>query len=416
MGTKITIIDGVCGSGKSQGIIKQMKEQSYKKWICFTQFISECHRFAGTQPISKKNDEPKRRKDGTLIYDEPSEFNCSELEFKHPLRKGRGQKKEDLIELLKQRENIVTTHQMLTNIGSDVQELISELSYVAVLDEVVDPIQEYKITSNNKKELFEHEYVYLADDGVTLCWNYEKYPNRKNGDNFYKEKQLIDSSNLILLDNSLYLWEMSESLFNSFTEVYILTYQFEGSPLMWFFKAKGIKYEVQYKPKPNVKYGDLINIIEDERLNSIGDSPNFLSSNRTRKLSQGETRDLKATLNHLRKRVWNDGEDKMWTCLGSAKDDLGVNGWKKGFVPFNIRGSNDYRQVKNCAYLFNVFLNPNITKYFSKYDVTVDENTYALNSLLQWLFRSRLRDCKSINIYIPSKRMRELLKEWCRHN
>ncbi|XPV54442.1 MAG: hypothetical protein ACNI3H_05625 [Halarcobacter ebronensis] len=93
----------------------------------------------------------------------------------------------------------------------------------------------------------------------------------------------------------------------------------------------------------------------------------------------------------------------MWTCLGSAKDDLGVNGWKKGFVPFNIRGSNDYRQVKNCAYLFNVFLNPNITKYFSKYDVTVNEDTYALNSLLQWLFRSRLRDGKSVSVYIPSK-------------
>ena len=88
MATKITIIDGVCGSGKSQGMIKLMKEQSYKKWICFTQFISECHRYAGTNPISKDNDEPKKFKDGTLIYDEASEFNCSELKFKHPLRRG----------------------------------------------------------------------------------------------------------------------------------------------------------------------------------------------------------------------------------------------------------------------------------------------------------------------------------------
>jgi len=32
------------------------------------------------------------------------------------------------------------------------------------------------------------------------------------------------------------------------------------------------------------------------------------------------------------------------------------------------------------------------------------------------LFRSRLRDGKSISLYIPSKRMRELLKEWCKHN
>jgi len=416
MASKITIIDGVCGSGKSQGMIKLMKEQSYKKWICFTQFISECHRYAGTTQISKDNDEPKKYKDGTLIYDEPSEFNCSELHFKHPLRKGRGQKKEHLKSLIEQRENIVTTHQMLTQLGSDIQELISELSYVAVLDEVVEPIQEYHITPNNRRELFEHQYVYLADDGITLCWNYEKYPDRKQGDNFYKEKQLIDTNNLILLDGTLYLWEMSESLFNSFTEVYILTYQFEGSPLMWFFNAKGIKYEVQHKPKPNIKYGDLINIIEDDRLNSIGDSQNFLSSNRTKKLTQGEIRDLKAIMNQLRKRVWTNADSRMWTCLGSAKDDLGVDGWKKSFVQFNIRGSNEYRHVENCAYLFNVFLNPNIVKYFKKFDVSVDEDTYALNSLLQWLFRSRLRDGKPISLYIPSKRMRELLKEWCKHN
>ena len=42
----------------------------------------------------------------------------------------------------------------------------------------------------------------------------------------------------------------------------------------------------------------------------------------------------------------------------------------------------------------------------------IEENKYALSYLIQWLFRSAIRDDKPINIYIPSRRMRELLISW----
>jgi len=32
--------------------------------------------------------------------------------------------------------------------------------------------------------------------------------------------------------------------------------------------------------------------------------------------------------------------------------------------------------------------------------------------MLQWIFRSSIRDNKPINIYIPSSRMRNLLVKW----
>lgn len=53
-----------------------------------------------------------------------------------------------------------------------------------------------------------------------------------------------------------------------------------------------------------------------------------------------------------------------------------------------------------------------ILKFFRSKDVKVDENTFALSELIQWIFRSQLRDGKKINIYIPSKRMRNLLENW----
>ena len=47
-----------------------------------------------------------------------------------------------------------------------------------------------------------------------------------------------------------------------------------------------------------------------------------------------------------------------------------------------------------------------------KKGVNIDEETWALSELIQWLFRSAIREENEINIYIPSKRMRNLLQEW----
>ena len=44
--------------------------------------------------------------------------------------------------------------------------------------------------------------------------------------------------------------------------------------------------------------------------------------------------------------------------------------------------------------------------------VSVDEDTWALSELIQWVFRSAIRENKEINVYIPSERMRNLLVEW----
>ena len=47
-----------------------------------------------------------------------------------------------------------------------------------------------------------------------------------------------------------------------------------------------------------------------------------------------------------------------------------------------------------------------------KKGVNIDEETWALSELIQWLFRSAIREENEINIYIPSKRIRSLLQEW----
>jgi len=46
--------------------------------------------------------------------------------------------------------------------------------------------------------------------------------------------------------------------------------------------------------------------------------------------------------------------------------------------------------------------------------VDVREDEAALSTMVQWIWRSAIRDGEEVWIYIPSKRMRSLLIAWIR--
>ena len=60
----------------------------------------------------------------------------------------------------------------------------------------------------------------------------------------------------------------------------------------------------------------------------------------------------------------------------------------------------------------NRFANPNIIQLFNKTGIEFDEDGYALSEMIQWIWRSAIREGKPIQLYIPSKRMRNLLIQW----
>lgn len=87
-------------------------------------------------------------------------------------------------------------------------------------------------------------------------------------------------------------------------------------------------------------------------------------------------------------------------------------GYTKGFVSCNARGTNEFKNKKSLAYLINFFMSPDIKQFVEHYHIEFDDNLFSLSALLQWIWRSQIRDGKSIDLYIPSERMRELLKIW----
>ncbi len=71
-----------------------------------------------------------------------------------------------------------------------------------------------------------------------------------------------------------------------------------------------------------------------------------------------------------------------------------------------------YSNRFNLAYLVNIYPHPSIVKFFRGKDIEVNGDSYALSEMLQWIWRSRIRNGLPVNIYIPSSRMRSLLEKW----
>src|SRR5436190_1764841 len=81
-------------------------------------------------------------------------------------------------------------------------------------------------------------------------------------------------------------------------------------------------------------------------------------------------------------------------------------------IALKLRATNKYRHKDVLAFCLNRYMNPIEKHFFDQQNVKVDEDLLALSYLLQWIFRSAVREGKPVHIYIPSRRMRDLLKKW----
>ena len=105
--------------------------------------------------------------------------------------------------------------------------------------------------------------------------------------------------------------------------------------------------------------------------------------------------------------------DRMWTCFKDNKKQMKNNNFSsKSWIELNARATNDYAFKNALVYPINRYLNPFFTKFFAKKNVRLDQDLFALSELVQWIFRSAIRESEPISIYIPSQRMRELFLRW----
>lgn len=107
----------------------------------------------------------------------------------------------------------------------------------------------------------------------------------------------------------------------------------------------------------------------------------------------------------------------IWTVFDSAKNKFNSSNYisEKNYIPINAKATNEYRNANVLIYLVNRYINPHLYNFITKYCHTgseFSEDLYALSELIQWIWRSAIRDNKPICIYIASERMLNILLDW----
>lgn len=100
-------------------------------------------------------------------------------------------------------------------------------------------------------------------------------------------------------------------------------------------------------------------------------------------------------------------------CWDGKRDELTKDDLKKvSFLPQNLRGTNDWSHKTHMAYLCNTYMDGTVRSFLVGHGVQVDDDTYALSQLIQWLWRGCIRNDEPMTAFVPSKRMRHLLLKW----
>lgn len=396
--TKIHIVDAPCGIGKTTAAINMINNASDDEgFIYITPFLSEVNRVKQA---------------------------CKNTEFIEPERKCKNGKTEIFYRLVKKKADIVTTHSVLNNISKSDFDSRMLNGYTMILDEVADVVDILSVDKSDKKDL-DAFYITTNEEGE-LVWNENE---RNNYSGKYKaEKNLIEKKVCYYYNsegnNRVIISFMNPEIFSMCKEVYVLTYLFNGQVQRSYFDFFGIDYDYLFV-KDNMfvkekqvydigKYKDLINVYENDKMNLVGEKKTALSvSWFSRDRNKEDVQRLKNHIcNYFKNIIREPSENVIWTSLKEHRYKLRGNGYSSRFVPINSRSTNEYGHCTSIAYLSNRYANPIIKNFFASKGIDIDEDMFALSELIQFIFRSRIRNGEPINLYLPSIRMRVLLDQW----
>jgi len=412
----ITVVDSIMGSGKTVTAIKEMNKT--RKVVYVTPFLSEVDRVLANvkeavTPEDFRNNSGKNHKASKIT---------------------------DLKRIIDGGHNkIVITHSLFMLIPSrDMENLFSD--YVLILDEVITPVEVLNIKRDDIKMLLESNRISTIGEDHKVVINYENF-NRYDPYLNKGLKTLIkkteegevfvygDAEKGIL---QIFVWEFSLSIFQSFKDIYVLTYLFKGTYMEAFFLKYGIDRKVIHNDKEGItddkireKYKSLITVL-DGKFNDFAKGKYALSKKNIDKMNK----ESKTSLGYKMKNIINretklKTSELIWTTYkGEGKrkgriyvylhEEISASGYKTNFVPINSRATNIYREKKGAIYLANRYPNPVITNFFfvGINEVLLDIDLWALGEMLQWLWRSCIRDNNEVTFWIPSKRMRKLFIQW----
>jgi len=348
-----------------------------------------------------------------------------------------GRKLHHLKTLVSAGRNIVCTHHLFSLLDAAIYADLKAQNYVLVIDEVLDAVDVFTgLSRDDRAMLFDKGHVSVDPATKRLIWNHN-IPYRGKHEDI---RGLCDTGSLVMVNETVLLWEFPSHFLHCFKEIWLATYQLFGSPFYSYLIAEGFHLNMKTVSPGGVlvdwlegsdeahlkaRLRELIKLHEEPKANAIGEQKpgqNPLSASWFKRQPDSVLAKLSASTKHFFKEVaqtpahlngwtvWKDFRNRVKGERFSRNSSTPDKSY--GFIPSNAKASNDWRRVESVAYLCNAFYHPTIRAYFEDRGVPVYEDLFALNQMLQWMWRSAIREGKPIHAFVPSERMRGLLKRW----
>jgi hypothetical protein len=429
----IKVVDAIMGAGKTSFAIQEMNRRTSDRFLYITPFKSEIDRIVEAcpgfrQPVAKKD---------------PSDPGSTPRKLHH------------LKQLMREGVSIASSHKLFEDIDAEVLRLAEDLGYILILDEVMDVLKQpprkaangHTIDPNEEEDTDEAEaksyrewidgllsagVLTAAGDGS--CTLMQPGPESRLTEYSHLRKFAAEGR-LVLVDGFLLIWQFPADTFRAFKEVWNLTYLFDGTYQKAYYDLHDLSYErlsvvkedgiyrtVAHSPehdRPIIEAARNLIRVYDGTKNSVGvkNGKSFPLSRSWWKTYRKQGRKLMDSTSQWFKRLPVDSTRAIWTVHKSVLESkLFPRGFKEAHVTMNTRATNAYRDRTAVAYLVNRFFNVPVEKYFKALNVAISQDQFALSEMIQFIWRSAIRDGKPIDLFVPSARMRGLLFDWFNGN
>jgi len=418
---KVRVIDAIMGSGKTTYIINQLNDEKdlNKRFLIITPYLKEIDRLNEAIP--------------RLCFKSPKEDDPTTS-----AKTKKRSKSKSLLKLIIEDQNILITHSLFGMVPASTLTLLATKGYEVIIDEAFECVRQYgsnkgELSSLDLALLVQRKVVTENDDGY-LVWEDHGKVDHKSA--FSQLKKDCDSRRIRVkptanaqtsMQADMFFWELPIDQLKALKSITVLTYMFDASRMHAYFRCYGIDWQhlsltsdlrlVNWdcdieaaQAKSVAKY---LYVLTGGKINDTGEELNSYSSSWLKSRTPAQLIEIeRAARNALQNIFGARGPTTMWSCVIARLPKLTIKGFKKAFVPCNVRATNDYKDRVHLAYLRNIYSQPPVVQYFQAKGVKVDQERYALSELLQWIFRSAIREQENVSLYLPSKRMRQLLHEW----
>ena len=401
--TKIEVLDAVMGSGKTTGIISWMIANPQNKYLYVSPMLTEVEERIPTA--------------------------CESLEFTFPNTEEFHSKGEHLLSLLVRGKNISFTHSLFSDMTKDHLYWIEKHGYVLIVDEEIDFIESYKgvYGKDDIVSLEKSGHVSVDEDNLgKVSWTWDTM----EGSTVYSRlKRLCDLDMLYCAkrDREMMVIHLPLELVAKSNRTILLTYLFEGSVMECFMKMRGVEISKftelgEYSDKEiKEKAKSLIQLIETKTTKQVKHySMSYIwYTNSARK----------EELDHISRAIFSvyrkaPKGDFLFTAPKEVSTRYDERGRKRKrtilhrdlpdeyYLYSGAKATNIYADRSFLVHAYNRYPNLVVKAYLQDYAYPPNEDRFALSEMIQWIWRSRVRNDQPIFLCVLNKRMEKLLLEW----